>query len=89
MVDGNDICSGAGHDKGMLPGDGAGQYAYVLLLVVLLLVDRGFPSRRMLFGFAARDIPFVVRMIAGTTTDFAEVAAFMASGKADAEIDFT
>ena len=42
----------------------------------------------MLFGFAARDIPFVVRMIAGTTTDFAEVAAFMASGKADAEIDF-
>ena len=58
-------------------------------LLSFLLVDRGFLSRRMLFEFAARDIPFVVRMIAGTTTDFAEVAAFMASGKADAEIDFT
>jgi hypothetical protein len=76
-------------------GKGNGERALLMTLLPglsstdLLLLDRGFPSRRMLFELAARDIPFVVRMIAGTTTDFAEVAAFMASGKADADIDFT
>ena len=76
-------------------GKGHGERALLMTLLKaltsadLLLLDRGFPSRRMLFELAARDIPFVVRMIAGTTTDFAEVAAFMASGKAEAEVDFT
>lgn len=55
----------------------------------LLLLDRGFPSRRLLFGLVARDIPFVVRMTAGTSSDFAEVAAFMARNLATDEVDFT
>lgn len=55
----------------------------------LLLLDRGFPSRRLLFELMARDIPFVVRMTAGTSSDFAEVAAFMAKNVATDEVDFT
>lgn len=55
----------------------------------LLLLDRGFPSRRLLFELVARDIPFVVRMTAGTSSDFAEVAAFMRKNLATDEADFT
>lgn len=76
-------------------GVGNGERALLMTLLKalsstdLLLLDRGFPSRRMLFELSARENPFVVRMTAGTATDFAEVAAFLASGKADAEVDFT
>lgn len=76
-------------------GKGHGERALLMELLPslsatdLLLLDRGFPSRRMLFELMARGIPFVVRMTAGTTADFAEVAAFLASGKLDAEVDFT
>lgn len=55
----------------------------------LLLLDRGFPSRRILFELMARDIPFVIRMTAGKRCDFAEVAAFMAIDADDAQVEFT
>ena len=55
----------------------------------LLLLDRGFPSRQLLFELMARNIPFVMRVTAGTTTDFAEIAAFMACQCDSAEVDFT
>ena len=54
----------------------------------LLLLDRGFPSRRILFELMARNIPFVIRMTAGKRCDFAEVAAFMAVDADDAQVDF-
>lgn len=55
----------------------------------ILLLDRGFPSRRILFELMARDIPFVIRMTAGMRCDFAEVAAFLATDADDAQINFT
>jgi hypothetical protein len=75
-------------------GKGNGERALLMTLLSslsstdLLLLDRGFPSRRMLFELVSRNIPFVVRMTAGTTSDFSEVAAFLASGRTDAEVDF-
>ena len=76
-------------------GKGNGERALLMELLPslsatdLLLLDRGFPSRRMLFELVARGISFVARMTAGTSADFAEVAAFLASGQADAEVEFT
>lgn len=75
-------------------GKGNGERALLMRLLSslsstdLLLLDRGFPSRRMLFELMARELPFVVRMTAGTSSDFAEVAAFLASDLAEAEVDF-
>jgi hypothetical protein len=55
----------------------------------ILLLDRGFPSRRIIFELMARGIPFVIRMTAGKRCDFSEVAAFMTVEADSAEVDFT
>jgi len=80
-------CRGKGNGERALPME----LLASLSATDLLLLDRGFPSRRMLFELVARGIPFVARMTAGTSADFAEVAAFLASGQADAdaEVEFT
>ena len=54
----------------------------------VLLLDRGFPSRRLLHELVARGIHFVIRMTASGTKDFAEVEHFLAGRSADAEADF-
>jgi hypothetical protein len=54
----------------------------------LLVGDRGFPSRRMLFEIQARERHFLFRMVAGTAVDWPEVAAFLATGKRQAEVSF-
>lgn len=53
-----------------------------------MLLDRGFPSRRLLHELIARGIHFVIRMTASGTKDFAEVSQFLAGRAADAEADF-
>lgn len=55
----------------------------------LLLLDRGFPSRRLLFALADKNRSFIARMTAGTATDFREIAAFLASGKDSDNVTFT
>ena len=55
----------------------------------LVLLDRGYPSRRIIFELIAREITFVIRMTAGKRCDFAEVAAFMAVDAEDATMNFT
>ena len=77
-------CRGKGHGERALLMTLLG----ALLPTDLLWLDRGFPSRRMLFELMARNRSFVARMTAGTATDFREVAAFIASGRARAEVDF-
>jgi IS4 transposase len=76
-------------------GKGNGERALLMELLPslsstdLLLLDRGFPSRRMLFELVARGIPFVARMTAGTASDFTEVATFLASGQSETDATFT
>jgi len=76
-------------------GKGNGERALLMTLLDslsstdLLLLDRGFPSRRLLFALADKKLPFIARMTAGTASDFREVAAFMASGKDSANVTFT
>jgi hypothetical protein len=55
----------------------------------VLLLDRGFPSRRLLFELRARGIHFIIRMNAGTDHDFAEVARFLSGRKKDVDAIFT
>lgn len=75
-------------------GKGNGERALLMTLLDslsstdLLLLDRGFPSRRLLFELMARKLPFIARMTAGTSSDFREVAAFLASGRNSDAIDF-
>ena len=54
----------------------------------VLLLDRGFPSRRLLFELMARGIHFVIRMPTGGDKDFAEVRRFLAGARADADAEF-
>jgi Transposase DDE domain len=75
-------------------GKGYGERSTILHLLDtmqpgdVLLLDRGFPSRRLLHELVARGIHFVIRMTASGTNDFAEVERFMAGRAADAEVDF-
>jgi hypothetical protein len=75
-------------------GKGYGERSAILRLLDtmkpgdVLLLDRGFPSRRLLHELAARGIHFVIRMTASGTKDFAEVERFLAGRAADAEADF-
>jgi len=75
-------------------GKGHGERSGILTLLDglgpddVLLLDRGFPSRRLLFELIARGIHFVIRMPAGTSTDFTEVRGFLAADCADGERDF-
>ena len=55
----------------------------------VLLLDRGFPSRRLLHELVARGIHFVIRMTASGEKDFAEVTTFLAGRATDAEADFS
>ena len=55
----------------------------------VLLLDRGFPSRRLLHELVARGIHFVIRMTASGVKDFVEVERFLAGRAADAEADFS
>jgi len=55
----------------------------------VLLLDRGFPSRRLLHELVARGIHFVIRMTASGEHDFAEVTTFLAGRATDAEADFS
>ena len=55
----------------------------------VVLLDRGFPSRRLLHELVARGIHFVIRMTASGTKDFSEVEHFLAGRSADAEADFS
>lgn len=76
-------------------GKGHGERTAILRLLDtlqpgdVLLLDRGFPSRRLLHELVARGIHFVIRMTASGTKDFAEVERFLAGRSADAEADFT
>jgi hypothetical protein len=75
-------------------GKGYGERSGILLLLDkmkpgdVLLLDRGFPSRRLLHELIARGIHFVIRMTTSGKSDFAEVTRFLASGRKDAEADF-
>jgi hypothetical protein len=75
-------------------GKGYGERSVILRLLDdmrpgdVLLLDRGFPSRRLLHELTARGIHFVIRMTASGTKDFAEVEHFLAGRAADAEADF-
>ena len=75
-------------------GKGYGERSAILRLLDtmrpgdVLLLDRGFPSRRLLHELIARGIHFVIRMTASGTKDFAEVKQFLAGRAADAEADF-
>jgi hypothetical protein len=75
-------------------GKGYGERSAILRLLDtmrpgdVLLLDRGFPSRRLLHELAARGIHFVIRMTASGTKDFAEVERFLAGRSADVEADF-
>jgi len=76
-------------------GKGYGERSTILRLLDsmqagdVLLLDRGFPSRRLLHELVARGIHFVIRMTASGTKDFAEVERFLAGRSADAEADFS
>jgi hypothetical protein len=76
-------------------GKGYGERSAILRLLDnmnpgdVLLLDRGFPSRRLLHELVARGIHFVIRMTASGTKDFAEVERFLAGRATDAEADFT
>jgi Transposase DDE domain len=76
-------------------GKGNGERALLMTMLDslsstdLLLLDRGFPSRRLLFELMGRKLPFIARMIAGTSSDFREVAEFLASGRDSEAINFT
>lgn len=75
-------------------GKGHGERTAILRLLDtlqpgdVLLLDRGFPSRRLLHELMARGIHFVIRMTAGGAKNFAEVDRFLAGRAADAEADF-
>jgi len=75
-------------------GKGYGERSTILRLLDtmqpgdVLLLDRGFPSRRLLHELVARGIHFVIRMTASGTKDFAEVERFLAGRAADVEADF-
>lgn len=75
-------------------GKGYGERSTILRLLDsmqpgdVLLLDRGFPSRRLLHELVARGIHFVIRMMASGTKDFAEVTRFLACRAVDAEADF-
>ncbi len=75
-------------------GKGYGERSAILRLLDtmqpgdVLLLDRGFPSRRLLHELVARGIHFVIRMTASGTNDFAEVSRFLDGRAADAEADF-
>ncbi len=75
-------------------GKGHGERSAILRLLDtlqpgdVLLLDRGFPSRRLLHELVARGIHFVIRMTASGAKDFAEVDRFLAGRSADAEADF-
>lgn len=75
-------------------GKGYGERSTILPLLdsmrpgEVLLLDRGFPSRRLLHELVARGIHFVIRMNAGGDKDFTEVRQFLAGRAADAEADF-
>lgn len=76
-------------------GKGHGERTGILKLIDrlgpgdVLLLDRGFPSRRLLFELLARGIHFVIRMTAGSDTDFTEVSHFLAGRSADRDVDFS
>jgi hypothetical protein len=76
-------------------GKGNGERALLMTMLDslsstdLLLLDRGFPSRRLLFELMGRKLPFIARMISGTSSDFREVAEFLASGRDSEAINFT
>ena len=76
-------------------GKGHGERSAILKLIDrlvpgdVLLLDRGFPSRRLLFELQARDIHFVIRMTAGSSTDFTEVRRFIAGKTTDSAVDFS
>ena len=55
----------------------------------VLVLDRGFPSRRLLHELVARGIHFVIRLTASGSSDFAEVTRFLAGQAADADADFS
>jgi len=77
-----------------VPRQGHGERSAILRLLDalqpgdVLLLDRGFPSRRLLHELVARGIHFVIRMTASGAKDFAEVERFLAGRSADAEADF-
>ena len=76
-------------------GEGNGERTTILGLLDhlqpgdVLLLDRGFPSRRLLHELVARGIHFVIRMTTSGVKDFAEVDRFLAGRAADAETDFS
>jgi hypothetical protein len=76
-------------------GKGYGERSTILRLLDtmqpgdVLLLDRGFPSRRLLHELIARGIHFVIRMTASGSKDFAEVEHFLAGRSADADADFS
>jgi hypothetical protein len=76
-------------------GKGYGERSTILSLLDtmrpgdVLLLDRGFPSRRLLHELVARGIHFVIRMTASGSKDFAEVERFLAGRATDAEADFS
>ena len=49
----------------------------------VLLMDRGFPSERLIGALVARDVDLVMRMTTGQSA-WAETAAFLASGETEA-----
>ena len=52
----------------------------------VLILDRGFPSRRLIHELISRGIKFIIRLSAGGEKDWAEVSRFMAGRCNDADL---